>query len=203
VRREAANRVTIDCLVSETVWCSWCPSYIAPSSARAELGNIITSALPVATVLTHPRGCVCAALPLEDQRWRFKRCAVVGNSGVLSGGGHGPAIDAHDAVFRNNMAPVEVRERERWRKREMEKEREREKEKERDGERERERRRKIGSAFSAHPLRVSQVRGRKSAEREDGGQGFEEHVGGRTTFDLINLQHSKAFTPHVRAGGQV
>jgi hypothetical protein len=104
---------------------------------------------------------VCAALPLEDQRWRFKRCAVVGNSGVLSGGGHGPAIDAHDAVFRNNMAPVEVRERER------------EKGKERDGERERdeerERRRKIGSAFSAHPLRVSQVRGRKSAEREDGG----------------------------------
>jgi len=27
-------------------------------------------------------------------------------------------------------------------------------------------------------------------------------VGGRTTFDVINLQHSKMFTPHVRAGGQ-
>jgi hypothetical protein len=32
--------------------------------------------------------------------------------------------------------------------------------------------------------------------------GYEDDVGGRTTFDFVNLQHSKAFTPHVRAGGQ-
>jgi hypothetical protein len=63
----------------------------------------------------------------------------VGNSGVLRGSRHGKAIDAHEAVFRTNMAPT---------------------------------------------------------------VGYEDDVGGRTTFDFVNLQHSKAFTPHVRAGGQ-
>ena len=33
-------------------------------------------------------------------------------------------------------------------------------------------------------------------------EGFEADVGSRTTFDFINLQHSKAFTPRVHAGGQ-
>ena len=63
----------------------------------------------------------------------------MGNSGVLRGSRHGKAIDAHEAVFRTNMAPT---------------------------------------------------------------VGYEDDVGGRTTFDFVNLQHSKAFTPHVRAGGQ-
>jgi hypothetical protein len=33
--------------------------------------------------------------------------------------------------------------------------------------------------------------------------GFESDVGQRTTFDFINQQHTKAFIPRVRSGGQV
>jgi hypothetical protein len=33
--------------------------------------------------------------------------------------------------------------------------------------------------------------------------GFEADVGRRTTFDFINQQHTKAFIPRVRTGGQV
>jgi hypothetical protein len=35
VRREAANRVHHQLLVSETVWCSWCPPSVAPSSQQS------------------------------------------------------------------------------------------------------------------------------------------------------------------------
>ena len=35
-----------------------------------------------------------------------KTCAVVGSSNVLSGAGHGAAIDAHDVVVRMNEAPT-------------------------------------------------------------------------------------------------
>lgn len=37
---------------------------------------------------------------------RDKTCAVVGSSNVLSGAGHGAAIDAHDVVVRMNEAPT-------------------------------------------------------------------------------------------------
>ncbi|KAK3246298.1 glycosyltransferase 29 protein [Cymbomonas tetramitiformis] len=90
-----------------------------------------------ATHLTFKRELL-SALPMEDSHWRFDTCAVVGNSGVLRGSKHGAAIDAHDAVFRTNMAPT---------------------------------------------------------------AGFEEDVGSRTTFDIINQQHTKSFCPHVHAGG--
>eukprot|EP00959_Pyramimonas_sp_CCMP1952_P436234 9134952-Pyramimonas_sp.AAC.1 len=33
--------------------------------------------------------------------------------------------------------------------------------------------------------------------------GFEADVGHRTSFDFINQQHTKAFIPRVRTGGQV
>jgi len=94
---------------------------------------------PLASMTLSFKRELLAVLPIEDQRWRFKSCALVGNSGVLRGSRHGTAIDAHEAVFRTNMAPT---------------------------------------------------------------VGYEDDVGGRTTFDFVNLQHSKAFTPHVRAGGQ-
>ena len=42
-----------------------------------------------------------------DRGRRFPRCAVVGGSGGLLGGGAGRRIDAHDAVFRTNDAPTQ------------------------------------------------------------------------------------------------
>jgi len=37
---------------------------------------------------------------------KFRRCAVVGNGGVLKSAEFGEAIDAHDVVFRQNQAPT-------------------------------------------------------------------------------------------------
>ncbi|KAK3288150.1 glycosyltransferase 29 protein, partial [Cymbomonas tetramitiformis] len=46
-------------------------------------------------------------LPSEDTAWRFRTCAVVGNSGVLLNKPYGAAIDRADAIFRINNAPIE------------------------------------------------------------------------------------------------
>ena len=40
------------------------------------------------------------------RRVKFKRCAVVGNGGILKSAEFGAAIDAHDVVFRQNQAPT-------------------------------------------------------------------------------------------------
>ena len=40
------------------------------------------------------------------RRVKFKRCAVVGNGGILKSAEFGQAIDAHDVVFRQNQAPT-------------------------------------------------------------------------------------------------
>eukprot|EP00873_Tetraselmis_striata_P035514 jgi/Tetstr1/455778/TSEL_042575.t1 len=45
-------------------------------------------------------------LPADTSRYRYESCAVVGNSGILSGSGFGKAVDAHDAVLRVNQAPT-------------------------------------------------------------------------------------------------
>eukprot|EP00192_Tetraselmis_astigmatica_P012298 CAMPEP_0117655768 /NCGR_PEP_ID=MMETSP0804-20121206/4453_1 /TAXON_ID=1074897 /ORGANISM="Tetraselmis astigmatica, Strain CCMP880" /LENGTH=422 /DNA_ID=CAMNT_0005462137 /DNA_START=132 /DNA_END=1403 /DNA_ORIENTATION=+ len=43
----------------------------------------------------------------EPSRWSFSSCAIVGNSGRLMHASHGEEIDAHEAVFRINYAPID------------------------------------------------------------------------------------------------
>ena len=45
-------------------------------------------------------------LPLDEPKFEFKTCAVVGNSGVTLLKEYGEEIDNHDAVIRINMAPI-------------------------------------------------------------------------------------------------
>ncbi|KAK3240041.1 glycosyltransferase 29 protein [Cymbomonas tetramitiformis] len=45
-------------------------------------------------------------LPQKDRSWRYRTCAVVGNSGQLLRAEAGAEIDQHDAVFRINYAPT-------------------------------------------------------------------------------------------------
>ena len=45
-------------------------------------------------------------LPLNEPQFTYRRCAVVGNSGVVLLKEYGKEIDEHDAVFRLNMAPI-------------------------------------------------------------------------------------------------
>ena len=46
------------------------------------------------------------ALPLNDENYKFKTCAVVGNSRVLLKSKQGREIDEHEKVFRINYAPT-------------------------------------------------------------------------------------------------
>eukprot|EP00899_Mesostigma_viride_P019920 jgi/Mesvir1/2792/Mv21706-RA.1 len=68
-------------------------------------------------------------LPVRERTWRFRSCAIVGNSAQLLHHKHGKDIDSKEAVFRINMAPV---------------------------------------------------------------KGYENHVGTKTTFDLLNQQMAKS-----------
>jgi hypothetical protein len=85
------------------------------------------------------RGDLVEQLPREDEdenEFSFSSCAIVGNSGAILGKGYGKEIDANEAVWRVNYAPID---------------------------------------------------------------GFEKDVGYKTTFDLINQQHTKRF---VRGDGE-
>ena len=98
-------------------------------SKEPSLGGEVPEEEPSMMTIDFPQAAV-DMLPRADARWRFRSCAIVGNSGALLGSKYGSAIDAHDAVWRINYAPVH-----RW----------------------------------------------------------AEDVGTRTTFDLINQQHTKRF----------
>eukprot|EP00899_Mesostigma_viride_P016726 jgi/Mesvir1/25054/Mv11898-RA.1 len=56
-------------------------------------------------IYNFPKG-LFELLPLNEPRFHFESCAVVGNSGVLLLKQNGQDIDSHDAVIRLNMAPV-------------------------------------------------------------------------------------------------
>jgi len=80
-----------------------------PTYASAHIKRILVNKNdPSNKYLPHPRQGVMDALPLKDlAEGMYKRCAVVGNSGVLLQREDGAAIDAHDAIFRFNDGPTD------------------------------------------------------------------------------------------------
>ncbi|WP_205585825.1 glycosyltransferase family 29 protein, partial [Pseudomonas aeruginosa] len=56
------------------------------------------------------RGDLVEQLPREDEdenEFSFSSCAIVGNSGAILGKGYGKEIDANEAVWRVNYAPID------------------------------------------------------------------------------------------------
>ena len=58
------------------------------------------------TLIYHFPRSLFEQLPLDEPKFEFKTCAVVGNSGVTLLKEYGEEIDNHDAVIRINMAPI-------------------------------------------------------------------------------------------------
>lgn len=58
------------------------------------------------TLIYHFPRSLFELLPLEEPKWKFDTCAIVGNSGITLLKEYGQEIDAHDAVIRINMAPT-------------------------------------------------------------------------------------------------
>jgi hypothetical protein len=58
------------------------------------------------TLIYHFPRSLFELLPLEEPKWKFSTCAIVGNSGITLLKEYGPEIDGHDAVIRINMAPT-------------------------------------------------------------------------------------------------
>ena len=58
------------------------------------------------TLIYHFPRSLFEQLPLDEPKFEFKTCAVVGNSGVTLLKEYGDEIDKHDAVIRINMAPI-------------------------------------------------------------------------------------------------
>ena len=59
------------------------------------------------TIIYHFPRDLFDLLPLEEPKFLFKKCAIVGNSGVVLLRENGEEIDKHDAIIRINVAPVE------------------------------------------------------------------------------------------------
>jgi hypothetical protein len=58
------------------------------------------------TLIYHFPRSLFELLPLEEPKWKFGTCAIVGNSGITLLKEYGQEIDGHDAVIRINMAPT-------------------------------------------------------------------------------------------------
>ena len=75
------------------------------SAGRAAPGTQRAACLEVARLFK--RLAASAHRTVTAASLRHRSCAVVGSSGSMLGAGRGAAIDAHDAVFRANMAVTE------------------------------------------------------------------------------------------------